>query len=68
MNEIKCGNCIYWYKVNDNSPAGQCRRYPPKLKKNGDLYPLTYDRLWCGEWFNKIGLKFLDNEIKKNIM
>ena len=54
--------CKYWVKekeqVEGGADLGKCKRYPPQVFSDSpfsqyELFPLTGEADWCGEWKNK---------------
>ena len=57
-----CMTCKYWVKEKEQVEGvpdlGKCKRYPPQVFSDSpfsqyELFPLTGEADWCGEWKNK---------------
>lgn len=42
-----CATCRFW--VDDLKGRGACRRYPPQVNGDEDVWPVTKETQWCGE-------------------
>lgn len=70
--DIYCHTCKYWIESSDDEFLGYCRRYPPVLLANDNIYkprknmlvamenfsfPITDSDDWCGEFVYNGGSK-----------
>lgn len=47
-----CGTCRYWLEDDpeDDSGAGECRRFPPAVRQCWREWPSVCSIDWCGEY------------------
>ena len=54
---MKCEDCKWWDKDLERVKEkyeGICRRFPPIMAENNEnIYPVTTDYDWCGEFHSK---------------
>lgn len=62
---MKCQTCAYWWPFSgkkivkrieaerNTAKKGECRRYPiTKTALESDVFPVSTDEQWCGEYKN----------------